>query len=289
MAGPARASVAALATVAATAHPRYVSRMKLSHLVAVSLPAFSFLGACATQRGPSQTPTPQRPRISHNASTTAVDTFELEAGIEVDPSDFIDAPVLVKYGISPRTEFVFGGSPIRHNDRLNNTGLGDVVLGARHRVVDETSDDPAIAVATLIKLPTADATDGLGTGETDVFFSLAMDKKIEDVRAVGFYRLGLLGSPFGPGNDIRHDLAAAGTVALAQNLDVYGELAGVFIPEYDFEALFATLGGNFVLGPGTVFDAGFRFGISDEAPDFTLVAGVTHNFGASGLASLSGK
>lgn len=263
--------------------------MNFRLLAVGTLPAFSFLGACATQRGPSQTPTPQRPRLSHNASTTAVDTFELEAGVEVDPSDFIDTPVLVKYGVSPRTEFVFGGSPIRHNDPLDNTGLGDVVLGARHRIVDETANDPAIAVATLIKLPTADANDGLGTGETDVFFSLAMDKKIEDVRAVGFYRLGLLGSPFGDGNDLRHDLAAAGTIALAQNLDVYGELAGVFIPEYDLESLFATFGANFVIGPGTVFDAGFRVGLSDEAPDFTMVAGVTHNFGASGLAPLGGK
>lgn len=263
--------------------------MKLLHLAVVGLPAFSFLGACAMQRGPSQSPTVQRPRISHNSSTTAVGTFELESGIEVDPGDFVDTPMLMKYGVTPRTEFVFGGSPIRHNDDADNTGLGDVVLGARHRLVDESADDPAIAVAALIKLPTADASDGLGTGETDVFFSLAMDKKIEDVRAVGFYRLGLLGSPFGDGNDLEHDLAAAGTVRVAQNLDLYGELAGVFIPEYDFEALFATFGANFLIGPGTVFDAGFRFGISDEAPDFTLLAGLTHNFGASTTARMSGK
>jgi hypothetical protein len=175
---------------------------------------------------------------------------------------------------------VFGGSPVRHNDATNDTGLGDVVLGARHRLVNETANDPAIAIATLIKLPTADAGDGLGTGETDVFFSLAAEKKIEDVQAVAFYRMGFLGSPVADGNDVRHDLAAVGTVALAQNLDVYGELAGIFVPENDVDSIFATFGGNFELGPSTVFDAGFRVGVTDDAPDFTFLFGITHNFGA---------
>ncbi len=255
--------------------------MKLSHLVVVSFPALLLLGACATQRGPGATPTPQRPRFSHNTATTAKDTLELEAGLEVDPSDFVDTPMLVKYGINERTEFVAGGSPIRHVDGPDETGIGDVVLGARHRIVDETADDPAIAIATLIKLPLADEDDGLGTGETDVFFSAAAEKKIEDIRAVGFYRLGFLGSPGSDGSDIRHDFAAAGTVAVAQNLDLYGELAAIFVPEYDFDALIATFGGNFVLGPATVFDAGFRVGLTDDAPDFVLLAGITHNFGAS--------
>jgi len=258
--------------------------MKLHAATLALVPVLALLGACASTgaqgAGQSFTPTPQRPRLSHNTQTTAAQTLELEGGVEVDPDDFIDTPMLLKYGITAQTEFVFGGSPVRHNDATDDTGLGDVVLGARHRLVDETASDPAIAIATLIKLPTADAGDGLGTGETDVFFSLAAEKKIEDVRAVGFYRMGFLGSPVADGNDVRHDLAAVGTVALAQNLDVYGELAGIFVPENDIDSIFATFGGNFELGPSTMFDAGFRVGITDDAPDFTFLFGITHNFGA---------
>lgn len=239
------------------------------------------LTACTTTSGTGARPTPQRPRISHNAQTTAQGTLELEAGVEVDPSDFWDTPMLLKYGMSSQTEFVFGGSPIRHVDSPDDTGIGDVVFGVRHRMVDETADDPAIAIATQVKLPTADADKGLGSGETDVFFSIAAEKQVEDVRAVGFYRLGLLGSPTGDGNDLRHDLAAVGTVALGQGLNAYGELAGLFAPEYDFDALLATFGAAFEIAPATVFDAGFRVGLTNDAPDFTLVFGVTHNFGAA--------
>ncbi len=247
------------------------------------------LTACTSTAGQGARPTPQRPRISHNTHTTAQGTLELEAGLEVDPGDFWDTPMLLKYGITPQTEFVFGGSPIRHVDSPDDTGIGDVVFGVRHRLVDETADDPAIAVATQIKLPTADADKGLGSGETDVFFSIAGEKQIQDVRAVAFYRLGLLGSPTGDGNDLRHDLAAVGTVALGQGLNVYGELAGIFAPEYDFDALFTTFGVAFEIAPATIFDAGFRVGITDDAPDFTLLFGITHNFGAAAFSTPKGK
>jgi len=234
-------------------------------------------------------PTPQRPRISHNTATTAHGTLELEAGLEVDPSDSYDTPMLLKYGITPQTEFVFGGSPLRHLERPDETGIGDVVIGARHRLSEETASEPAIAVALAIKLPTADANDGLGSGETDVFLSAAGEKQLQDVRAVAFYRLGLLGSPTGDGNDLRHDLAAVGTVALASNVNVYGELAGLFAPEYDYDALLATFGASFSVAQATVFDAGFRVGISDDAPDFTFVVGLTHNFGAASFHTPKGK
>ncbi len=243
--------------------------------------SLSLLTACTTTSGTGAPPTPQRPRISHNTQTTAQGTLELEAGVEVDPSDFYDTPMLLKYGVTSQTEFVFGGSPIRHVESPDDTGLGDVVFGVRHRLVNETADAPAIAVATQIKLPTADADEGLGSGETDVFFSIAGEKQIEDVRAVAFYRLGLLGSPVADGNDLRHDLAAVGTVALGEGLNAYGELAGIFAPEYDYDALLATFGAAFEIAPATIFDAGFRVGITDDAPDFTLVFGVTHNFGAA--------
>lgn len=247
------------------------------------------LTACAAQRGPGATPTPQRPTLSHNTQTTALGTYELEAGVEVDPNDFLDTPMLMKFGVTDRTEFVFGGSPLRRIDSPSETGLGDAVLGARHRIVDETENDPAIAVATLIKLPIADRDDGLGSGETDVKFSIAAQKQYDQVNAVGYYALGLLGAPNSDGLDLEHDLALAGSTSVDQNLDVFAELGGVFIPEYDYESVFVTTGGAFVLGPATIFDVGVRVGLTPNAPDFIVFAGLTHNFGRSATASLSGR
>jgi len=258
----------------------------LPHRVAAAS-ALVLLSACATQRGPGAQPTPQRPTLSHNTQTTALGTYELEAGVEIDPQDFIDTPMLMKYGVTDRTEFVFGGSPLRRIDSPKETGLGDVVLGARHRIVDETAADPAIAVATLIKLPIADRDKGLGSGETDVRFSIAAQKQIDQVNAVGYYALGLLGAPNSDGLDLEHDLALAASTPIDQNLDAFAELGGVFIPEYDYESVFLTTGGAFTLGPASVFDVGVRVGLTPNAPDFIIFFGVTHNFGASTVQQLS--
>lgn len=254
------------------------------HLRCVALGAgLSLLGSCVSTQGQGAAPTPQRPTLSHNTNTTAVGTYELEAGVEIDPSDFVDTPMLVKYGLTPRTEFVFGGSLLRHNDDTDETGIGDFVFGARHRIVDETVDQPALAALVLVKLPLADRDDGLGSGETDVIGSIAAQKQLDAVNVVGFYALGLLGDVNSDGLDISHTLAAAGSISVAQNLDAFGELGAVFVPENDYDAWLATLGAQFLIGPSTIFDAGFRVGLSDDAPDFSLIFGVTHNFGAGTL------
>jgi len=48
-----------------------------------------------------------------------------------------------------------------------NSGIGDMILKARYYAVDEHGLLPAIALVALIKFPTADESQGLGTGKFD--------------------------------------------------------------------------------------------------------------------------
>ena len=118
----------------------------------------------------------------------------------------------------------------------------------------------------------------LGCGEVDFFAAASVDKTFEAFTLTGYYRLGVLGR--GPGDtDLEHALAIAASAPIDERFGAFGELGGVFATEADTDPIFVTLGGTYTSSPEFVFDAGFVVGLSDDAPDFALLVGLTHNFG----------
>lgn len=243
------------------------------------LAAFAALGCRAVpdSRAPA---VPQRPTLSSYTSTAAEGTFELEEGFTWDPSDLFDTPILLRYGASERTELFLGGSPLRVVDvpRGTEAGVGDLVVGARHRFADETARNPSFAVQGSLKLPTADEDDGLGTGELDVGFAGIATRNLGDLSLTGFYQLDVLGDPAG-GTQVGHQLAAAVGQPLLRRISTFGELAGVLVPESDFESVFTTLGATYAHTPSLVLDAAVAIGLSQDAPDVVFLVGLTRNLG----------
>src|SRR5690606_5080137 len=87
---------------------------------------------------------PQRPTFGNDTNTTPEDELEVEAGIAFDPGapgDDFDVPVLLKLGLGPRTELFGGMSVLRAID--DEEGIGDALVGVRHRLWDETYARPA--------------------------------------------------------------------------------------------------------------------------------------------------
>ncbi len=60
---------------------------------------------------------------------------------------------------------------------------------------------------------------------------------------------------------------------------VFGELAGIFVPDKDLDSVFLTVGGAWSPVPGLVLDTGFVLGLSQDAPDFALLIGFTRSLG----------
>ena len=239
------------------------------------------LTACRIVPDSFASPTPQRPTLSADTSTTAKGTWELEAGVSVDPGDAFATPHTLKHGLGRRTEVFATWSPLVGVDRRgrsDETGIGDLVLGARHRVRSEDAERPSIAIQPSLKLPLADEDEGLGSGELDAGVAAIATQSVSQVTITTFYQLDLLGNPDG-GADVGHQLALAGSQAIDDEFGVFAEIAAVLVPEIDLESVFTTIGGNYVVSPSTILDAGIVLGISDEAPDFQLVFGVTSNFG----------
>lgn len=245
------------------------------------LAALPALGGCHLLPGGEIPVTPQRPTLSSNTATTARGTYELEAGVALDPGDSLDTPVVLKYGLEEATEVFAGWSPLRLVDRPGDDGegIGDLVLGLRHRLSEETEDRPATAVQAAIKLPTADEDQGLGTGEADFFLAGIASRTVGTVPLTGYYQLGLLGEQDGDGADLQHALALAAGFPLEGRFDAFAELAAVLEPENDFDAVFTTLGLTYLLQPGQVADVSVVLGLDRDAPDYVLQVGFTQNLG----------
>lgn len=228
--------------------------------------------------GARTTATPTRPTYSMSTFTTAAGTLELETGVYVDPSDASSVPTTLKYGVTDRADALLTFSPASAVEG-GGVGIGDVYLGWRQRLTEQQQGHLSLAYLAQVKLPTANEDKGLGTGEFDAFLAGIGTLPMTDWSMTGYAELGLVGDPNGSGADLQVAVAAAGDKALSGNAGLFGELAGVFNGEQDYEAVFTTLGGTWSPVPGLVLDSGIVLGLSQDAPDYAFVVGLTRNLG----------
>lgn len=71
-----------------------------------------------------------------------------------------------------------GATPL--SSATTDSGLGDLILRGRYYLVEENAVMPLVAVTGRVKLPTADADLGLGTGEFDEGAGLELTKSLGD-------------------------------------------------------------------------------------------------------------
>ncbi len=226
--------------------------------------------------------TRQRPLVSRDTHTTAFGTFEVEAGASWDHNDRVDTPIVVKYGASPNTELTVQGSPylmLMDATGHEENGVGDVRLGIRHRLWEESEGVPAIGVLAEVKLPVADEDQGLGTGFVDAAFGGMVSHQIQDLETTGFYRLDVLNDPAEDAN-VAHTLALAADAPLLDTaFGVFGEVSATFFSETDQEVGQLLLGGSYSPYPAVVFDLAGSVGLTSDSPDFVLLGGLTTNLG----------
>lgn len=166
------------------------------------------------------------------------------------------------------------------NTASSASGLGDIILRGRYYLVEETSVMPLIAVTARVKMPTADADAGLGTGEFDEGVGVELTKKLSD-RWTGFLDGGytFIGDP--PGVEFRnqwwYDIGAGYDVNKKVNLSLYYEeyRAVVTTVNNARDLLFSVL-----LKPTSALrcTGSFMVGLSNGAPNYGLTAGLSYRF-----------
>jgi outer membrane putative beta-barrel porin/alpha-amylase len=114
---------------------------------------------------------PERPTVATHAGTVAPGWIEMEWGAEwdryADRSRGVAVPVVVKIGLSPRTQLNVLQTPAKPSGG-DSVHPGDLTVGVKWRLTDDAPAIGRFAILPSIKFPTGSAEAGTGTGTTDV-------------------------------------------------------------------------------------------------------------------------
>lgn len=159
-------------------------------------------------------------------------------------------------------------------------GVGDLILRGRYYLVDEHDGVPTIAVRGHLKIPTADADRGLGTGRFDEGAGIEISKTlIGDL--IGFIDGGytFIGDPrlINFNNQWWYDVGLGYDVSAKVNLSVFYEEYRAIVPGLanPRDVLIAM---NVKGSGGWRYQASTMVGLSNGAPDYAVTVGISRRF-----------
>ncbi len=166
------------------------------------------------------------------------------------------------------------------NQKVTNSGLGDIILRGRYYFIEEGDWTPLIAVTGRLKIPTASASQGLGTGAFDYGAGVEVSKMLGE-SWIAFLDGGynVIGDPDGINFQNQHwyDVGAGYYVTKALLVSAYYEeyraIARGFVNARD--VFIAT---NYTASQAWRFSGGVTVGLSDGAPDYALTVGASYRF-----------
>lgn len=164
--------------------------------------------------------------------------------------------------------------------RTTEQGLGDLVLRARYYLFDEKGWAPTVAVTGRLKIPTADASKGLGTGKPDEGVGIELSKQLTDRWAIyldGGYTV--IGRPAGftLQNQWNYDVGIGYNLTKRLTASLYYEEFLSVVPGFQNpQDLLITLG--YAVTDAVGLSLTTDFGLSDGSPAYALTAGVSGKF-----------
>jgi len=164
--------------------------------------------------------------------------------------------------------------------KVTTAGIGDIILRGRYYVVEEKDFVPLIAVTGRVKIPTASANQGLGTGELDYGFGAEVSKMLGDWW-IGFLDGGynIIGDPEGLNfqNQYWYDIGAGYYFTKKLLVSLYFEEYRAVVPGFvnARDLFFSTY---YRASDTWRFNAGLTVGVSNGAPDYGISIGTSYRF-----------
>lgn len=226
---------------------------------------------------------PERPTVATHAHTVSPGYFEVETGVQGNRVDVgsraYGVPTVLKVGLSSHLQLNLG-APAFLAGAGQQSGLGDVSVGLKWRLLDDHPVLGDFALLPAIKFPTGSSTDGTGTGTTDVGLTAISSYDVHGVAVdlnVAYTKVGRTGDQ--PGQDAALWTASFG-FPVAGRLSWGAELFG--IPRIDGASappVTALLTGpSFLVSPALNLDLGIIAPIHGDMPN-AVYAGVVWNLG----------
>lgn len=170
--------------------------------------------------------------------------------------------------------------------KVTTTGIGDVILRGRYYLVEEQDYVPLIAVTARLKLPTANASQGLGTGELDHGYGVEISKLIGTSWLVFFDGgYNFIGDPdradgsgtLGLRNQYWYDIGTGYYLTKDLLTSVYFEEYRALVPGLP-NARDVFFSSNYRLSPVWRLNGGVAVGLSNGAPDYVVSIGTSSRF-----------
>jgi len=164
--------------------------------------------------------------------------------------------------------------------KVTTSGLGDIILRGRYYVVEEKDWVPLIAITGRLKLPTADASRGLGTGKMDEGVGTEISKRLGD-SWITFLDGGfnVIGRPDGLNLRNQWWYDVGGGYYFTKDL-----LGSVYFEEYrslvsgnqNIRDVYFSM--SYRASSSWRFNVGASAGLSNGAPDYTTSLGASYRF-----------
>jgi len=169
---------------------------------------------------------------------------------------------------------------VTSGQKVTNSGLGDIILRGRYYVVEEQDYLPLIAVIAKIKVPTAAASRGLGTGALDHGYGIEMSKLIGE-KWITFFDGGynFIGDPDGRELQNQYWFDVGGGRYLTKNVLLsvyYEEYRALVADRVNIRDVFFAF--NYKASAAWRFNGGVLVGLSNGAPDYGVSLGTSYRF-----------
>lgn len=229
---------------------------------------------------------PSRPTVSNGADTTQCGVVEAEYGFERQwPGGSAHRDDLsggLRFGLTPHLDFHWASGDFWHivDEAGTRTGFGDTWIGLKYHFLTQTRIRPSLGIFYQAKVPTADETKEIGSGEVDHAISLLVSKDISRFHFDFNVSPLLAGRHGSPGVDHNIALALSFSVPLTHRLSLVGEGYGYTSLNDQTPSIASVMAGvTYQVRPRFVLDAGFDTGTTPAAPPERVYVGATYAIG----------
>jgi hypothetical protein len=227
---------------------------------------------------------PNRPTVANPADITQYGVLELEYGWDQfwteGDSHTKSVGGLVKFGVLCDVELRWGTTSFLSQTDASGThqSFGDNWLGPQIRFYRQTKRVPSLAFSYSVKIPSANAADGLGTGRVDHQLTFLAGKDIMhfhfDFNASQF----LIGRQNASGFDRNQQLNLAFSHFIYRGLQFTGEFYGQTELNKTSPGFASSLWAlTYTILPRLVIDSGVESGLTSGAPRLHVFVGATYS------------
>lgn len=224
-----------------------------------------------------------RPDQTESSAVVAPGYVQIETGFvysrEAGDSGALEYPTtLLRVGVVDRLEARIGVPGFVSEFEGNNaTGLGDAELGLKLRLIHENGPRPEIALLASTSVPIGH--DAFSSDRFDPAFRFAFSHTLTERFSLG-YNAGAAWetapTPSGKTTTTALQYTIAGGIGITEKLGAFVELfgdIGLSAPGGPAHSLDGGL--TYLIRPDIQFDVSAGFGLTEEAPDYFLGAGIS--------------